>query len=46
MVEMQVSTSALDDLYYVKKLDNIGPAYNGEMDFINSIMKGFKEVFK
>lgn len=46
MVEIEVPTSSLDDMYFVNKLDNIGPAYNAEQDVINNAMKTLKEIFK
>lgn len=46
MVEIQVPTSALNGMYFVEKLDNIGAAYNAERDFINKVLIGIIEVTK
>lgn len=46
MVEVTVPTRSLEDMYFVNKLDNIGPAFNAEREFINSVMEAFKEVIK
>lgn len=44
MVEIEVPKDSLSQMYNVNKLDNIGPAYNAERDFINSVIKSIKEV--
>ena len=46
MVEVQVPTSSLDDMFYMEKLDGIGPAYNAEPSVINNVIEGLKEIFK
>ncbi len=42
MIEIEVPTDSLNQMYQVGKLDGIGPAYSGGIDFLNSIMKGLK----
>jgi hypothetical protein len=42
IIEIEVPTDSLDQMYHVEKLDGIGPAYCGGIDFLNSIMKGLK----
>ena len=42
MIELTVPTNSLGQMYHIEKLDGIGPAYCGGIDFINSIMKGVK----
>lgn len=42
MIEIEVPTDSLNEMYQVPKLDGIGPAYSGGIDFLNSIMKGLK----
>jgi hypothetical protein len=44
MVEIKVPTNALSQFYFSAKLDGIGPAYCGEIDFVNSILKGIKII--
>jgi len=44
MVEFEVPTDSLKEMYYVEKLDGIGMAYCAEFDFINSVIKSIKEV--
>ncbi|HWS44193.1 MAG TPA: hypothetical protein VN421_14045, partial [Pseudoflavonifractor sp.] len=42
MIEIEVPIDSLNQMYRVEKLDGIGPAYSGGIDFLNSIMKGLK----
>ncbi len=42
MIEVEVPTDSLNQMYQVGKLDGIGPAYSGGIDFFNSIMKGLR----
>jgi hypothetical protein len=36
IVSVVLPKSVVDEFYYVHKLDNIGPAYYGELDILNS----------
>ncbi len=42
MIEVDVPTDSLNQMYQVGRLDGIGPAYSGGIDFLNSIMKGLR----
>ena len=42
MIEIEIPTDSLNQMYQVGKLDGIGPAYSGGINFLNSIMKGLK----
>lgn len=46
IVEIEVPTDSLRQMYFVEKLDNIGPAYCAERDLINSIIQFIKEVLR
>jgi hypothetical protein len=46
IVEIEVPTDSLRQMYFVEKLDNIGPAYCAERDLINSIIQSIKEVLR
>ncbi|MCH1939860.1 hypothetical protein [Holdemania massiliensis] len=43
IVEITVPKSALDNFYYPgNNLDNIGPAFSGEIDYLNTVIKSIK----
>lgn len=43
IVEITVPKSALDNFYYPgNNLDNIGPAFNSNIDYLNSVIKSIK----
>ena len=44
MIEIKLPTNLLNQMYYSSKLDGIGPAYCGEVEFLNSIMKGLRII--
>ncbi len=44
IAEVTVSTESLNSMYYVEKLDNIGPAYNAERELVNKAIQKVSEV--
>jgi len=44
MVEIEVNTSSLSDMYYNPYLDGIGPAYCAPIDLINDAIQFIKEL--
>jgi len=43
IVEITVPKSALDNFYYPgPNLDNIGPAFSSEIDYLNQVLKSIK----
>ncbi len=46
MVEVQVETSCLEEMYYVDMLDNIGPAYCAELDVLEKAVLKILEVIR
>jgi len=45
IIQVNMPTSSLSKMYFTQKLDGIGSAYCGEIDFLNSTMNGVK-LFK
>ena len=43
---MRVPTDSLKEMCQINKLDGIGPAYCGGMDFLNIIIKGLRLIMK
>jgi len=44
ILEMTILNTSLQFMFYVKYLDNIGPAYAADVDLLNKIMKKVKLV--
>lgn len=46
MLEVEVETSCLEEMYYVEKLDNIGPAYCSPLELLSIAIRKITEVPK
>ena len=44
MIEIEVDTSGLSEMYYSQHLDNIGPAYCSSLKLLEKIIKKIKGV--
>ena len=44
MLEIEVETDALSQMYYNNHLDNIGPAYCSSLELLENTMKSYKGV--
>jgi hypothetical protein len=44
MIEIEMPSSTLNQMYYNNHLDGIGPAYSGGINLLNSFMKGIRVI--
>lgn len=44
MVEIEVKTDSLNQMYYNRYLDNIGPAYCASLDLLEEVIQSIKGV--
>jgi hypothetical protein len=44
MIEIELPSNSLNQMYYNSNLDGIGPAYSGKIDWLNSFIKGVKTI--